>query len=334
MKLLVFMTTWLLISCGDPTAYEAKGSEALLIRRVTKNKIIGRVVRGEMPDKRLQSKLAQRVTHLRTEGISMQEARQYLSERETFFHTFFAMRDSAGGDMRLIEMLGIDVKVYFDLLQRLQLPAPEQLAKIISAVAKNDRLLPFYNRLVYHVDMETAIDARKINFPLGNSTVNNPELAASMRRRLNRMRAGAEQENTLRTLAQPELLVQIWIRQGQTTSEILYNMAKNVGGITELARRLDISEPLLRSCIRSSVRNSCKIERILSRTKSDASFKPFADKLERSAAMEQAIDAGAIIKQRAAGELILNRVVANAATLHAFQRQLQAKRVTAITGNR
>lgn len=332
-KLLVFMTTWLLVSCGDPTAYEAKSSGALLLRRVAKNKIIGEVVRGEMPDKRLQHKLAQRVSRLSAEGISVQAARKYLNKRETFFHTFFVMRDTAGGDMRLIEMLGIDAKVYFDMLQRLQLPAPKQLAKIISAVMKNDRLLPFYNRLIYHADIESAIDAGKINYQFENRIVNHPNLAALMLNRLSRMRAGAEQENTLRTLAQPELLAQIWMRRGQTTGEILQKMAKSVGGTGELAKILDLSEPHLRSCIRSSMGNSCQIEHILSRTKDDASLNSFfADKLEQSIAMEQAIDAGAIFDRRAVGEIRPYRV--DNSTLNKLQRELQAKRSTAIAGDR
>lgn len=327
MKLLVFMTTWLLVSCGDPTTYEAKSSGALVLRRVTKNKIVGKVVRGEIPDKRLQHKLAQRITRLKTEGISMQAAKKYLDKQETFFHAFFAMRDSAGSDVRLIKMLGIDARVYFDMLQQLQLPATRQLAKIISVVAKNDRLLPFYSRLTYHADIEGAIDAGKINYPLGDRITRNPELAELMQKRLNTMRARAERENTLRKLRQPELHVQIWMRHGQTTSKILQKMTKSVGGTAELASILNLSEARLRSCLRSIMRSSCKIERIISSVKDNASLKSFADELEKSIAIEKAIDAGAIFDRRAVGELRTHRV--DDATLKKLQRELQAKRIVA-----
>ncbi len=335
MKFLILLTAWLGVSCGNQATYEVKG--ALLILRATKEKVFGRVLRDgpavpkrdtvQLPVRNTPSKLPQPAIRFDHKGLSYREAGAYLDQRETFFHTFFTMRHIAGGDAQLIKMLGIDAEAYFDLLQQLRLPETEQLTKLLGAVANNDRLRLFFSQLRDRAVIEIEIDAGRINHKLGNRTIRNPEIVASMQKRLNATRRRAEQDITLQELWQPELQVLGWMRHGQTVSDVLREMAESFGGQAELAKRLRLSEPRLRNCMRSGLGDACNIESIIAQLRlaedGDGLTKALIEKLEHSVAMEKAIDAGAITS------IDSRNSPAAAPTLQRLQRDLRQKRIAA-----
>lgn len=95
--------------------------------------------------------------------VSLEEAYQHIKQRKTFFHIFFTMRDSVGGDMELFSKLnlkpqgknwsgwrahgaifshklGIKFDKYFDLVRQPRFPEPEELQQIIKGVEANKEL--------------------------------------------------------------------------------------------------------------------------------------------------------------------------------------------------
>ena len=257
----------------------------------------------DSPKESLRAKLREREQKLMLGGASMTEARVHLAGGETFFHMLFTMREVAGGDASLLAILNIDAQVYFDMLSELQLPSADQVHEILDAVDRSSKLHKFHKEMMAVTDIEAAIEAGKIYHRIGQSLVTNSEVNASMLSRLARMRSSAERDVNLRTLGQPELQAKSWLKHGKMSGEVLQQMAEHGGGRAKLAERLGLSEAHFQSCIRGGNRRNADIERIIaflhSLDDTDV-LKPFAAQLEESLAMENAIDAGAVISYEVA----------------------------------
>ena len=320
------MTMYFLISCGtEPSVHEVKGS-GLLLRRGVGNNYIGKVVNiaglvlkdGEMfrplnpsPPRRLpldkearmrekpsQMSIRRREFIIKSKGLQTMEAHAYLNDRKTFFHTFFAMRDVAGDDTQLIKMLNINTDTYFKLRNELQLPDKEQLQEILNAVAADFRLQKFYHDLKKTARIENTIEEGKLYHKIANRLVSNSDINVRIKKSLLRIRYAAEQDVVLQNLGQPEVLVNSWLRNGKTSSEILREMAESIGNLAALSKKLSINKALLSRCMRGISNCNAKIEEIVTDLHnlddSDA-LKPFMAKLERSLAIEKAIDADAVV---------------------------------------
>ena len=379
MTFLFFTTTmYFLISCGiEPSVHEVKGS-GILLRKIADKKYVGKIVDiaglalkdGEMfrplktsplhhlplrkearlRKKSLQTMLRQREFIITSKGLQAIEARAYLNNRKTFFHTFFAMRDAAGDDTQLIKMLNISTDTYFKLRNELQLPDKEQLHEILKVVMADFRLQRFHRDLKRTAKIERIIEEGKLYHKITNRIVRNSDINTSIKNKLLRIRRAAEQDVALQNLGQPELLVNSWLINGKTSSEILQEMAESIGNLAALSKKLDIHESLLSRCMRGISKCNAKIEEIVTELNnlddSDA-LKPFAAKLERSLAIEKAIDAGAVMPihfhaplnrsmqhkfLNAESEYIMARqrlYTVDEHILHEMQLSLQAKRQAA-----
>lgn len=280
-------------------------------------------------------------------GASFEEANQHIKQRKTFFHIFFTMRDSVGGDMELFNKLNlksklnkqsrkyegnklnIKVETYFDLMQRPRFLEPEELQQIITGVAANKDLKDvFLSDLLNAASIESAIKEGALDYHLGDRVVRNIEINASLRQRLHKLYAQAERDVQLKMLRQPELEVKWWLRRGSIVNELLLEMQEAVGGRKELAALLGMRELLVSKCMQRGAREEKTITAIITKIRNlDGRYmlKSFVDELETSLVMEKAIDAGAVAAfDMRHGQRI--RLV-DAETLRSLQQTLHQRRL-------
>ena len=364
MKFLVVTVIYLLSGCGSFPAPHGETQVArsarlvadktrLLMRRVSPNMVVGKVVHEGMvggkiiPRNRKYLPIKELVaTNTPTEWLfgrnkphavlqkiklvaryaSLEEARQHIEQRETFFHIFFTMRDSVGGDMELfsklnpmyggkdwsmrrnygaiepilaVDRLNVSVDTYFDLVQRPRFPEEDELQQIIAGVAGDKNLREnFLSDLLHAASIELAIEKGLLYHHIGDRGVRNVEINASLRQRLHDTYDQAARDVQLNRLRQSELKVQSWLRQGSTVNELLLQMQELAGGSEKLAALLNMQERHLRYCIRYGAREVKTITNIITklhRLDSSDMIKSFADELDASLAMERAIDAGTVV---------------------------------------
>ena len=379
MRFLLVAVMYLLCGCGSPLtlhgeaqkmrwARQAADQVSLVMHRVSPNKITGKVASEGMvggntispshrhrPVKELvltttpaewlvtenKQHVALQKIGLIKRDVSLKEAYQHIKQHKTFLHIFFTMRDSVGGDMKLLYQLNasgksrIDAQTYFDLVQRLQFPNDEQLHQIIAGVATSKGLRKkFLVDLHYAANVEAAIEQGALYHQIGRRTVRNTEINTSLRQRLHKLRTQAERDIQLKMLQQPEMAVKHWLRRGSITNELLLEMQELVGGRKELAALLDMQEAILRSCMRRGANKEKAITNIITKLRSSDGhpmLKPFAAKLEASLAMEKAIDAGAVVLFGLHHQKIL---AVDAVTLRGLQQTLYQRRLVFSSGKK
>lgn len=268
-------------------------------------------------------------------GLNVAEARAYLRERQTFFHMLFTIREKVGGDVQLIDMLGFDSQIYFNFMQQRLIPDSGQLRAIFKVVYAHKEFRPLYFKLQRAANIERTIEAGNIHYGLGQQPQNmaiSPD-ASAMRRNLHKIREQAEQETKIMLWKQSELVVHGWLSQNQTISDTMQEMVTTAGGKAVLAAKLKESEALIGSCVRSGIRHRQVIERIINKLRhldDTDRLKPFADQLEKSIAMEIAIDAGAITETSILKRRSPMLPLVDAATIQRFQQELHHRRMNAL----